>query len=74
MIIVHRGDSDEYTGGPGGPGTGFCCPGGGVLVLIAVAACHHFYYHSTTPRTTKTNTRTARTTRVLVISRPLYDY
>ena len=29
LVIVHRGGNNEYTGGTGGPGTGFCSPGGG---------------------------------------------
>ena len=41
-IIVHRGANNEYTGGPGGPGTGFCGPGGG-LVVIEVVASHLCY-------------------------------
>ena len=45
LIIVHMGANNDYTGGPDGPGTGFCGPGGGFLVLAAVVACHHFYYH-----------------------------
>ena len=28
-IIVPGGANNEYRGGPGGPGTGFCSPGGG---------------------------------------------
>ena len=39
------GANNEYRGGPGGPGTGFCSPGGGFLVLVAVVACHYVYYH-----------------------------
>ena len=42
LIIVHRGANNEYTGGPGGPGTGFCGPGGG-LVVINVVASHYVY-------------------------------
>ena len=40
-----RGANNEYRGGPGGPGTGFCTPGGGLLVLVSVVACHYVYYH-----------------------------
>ena len=40
-----RGANNEYRGGPGGPGTGFCSPGGGFLALVAVVACHYVYYH-----------------------------
>ena len=36
------GANNEYTGGPGGPGTGFCGPGGG-LVVINVVASHYVY-------------------------------
>ena len=36
------GANNEYRGGPGGPGTGFCGPGGG-LVVIEVVASHHCY-------------------------------
>ena len=39
------GAHNEYRGGPGGPGTGFCSPGGGFLVLVAVVACHYVHYH-----------------------------
>ena len=39
------GSNNEYTGNPGGPGTGFCNPGGGFLVLVDVVACHYVYYH-----------------------------
>ena len=28
-LIVPGGANNEYRGGPGGPGTGFCSPGGG---------------------------------------------
>ena len=42
LIIVHRGVSNEYTGGPGGPDTGFCGPGGG-SVVINVLASHYVY-------------------------------
>ena len=66
LIIVRRGANNEHTGGPFGPGTGFCGPGGGFLVLVAVVTCHHFYYHETTPQTTKTSTRNTRTTPGLV--------
>ena len=44
-IIVPGGANNEYRGGPGGPGIGFCSPGGGFLVLVAVVACHYVYYH-----------------------------
>ena len=37
------GASNEYRGGPGGPGIGFCSPGGGFLILVAVVACHYGY-------------------------------
>ena len=30
--------NNEYTGGPGGPGTGFCGLGGGLVVINAVAS------------------------------------
>ena len=40
LIIVHRGANNDYTGSPGGPGTGFCGPGGG-LVVTEVVASHH---------------------------------
>ena len=40
LITVHRGANNEYTGGPGGPGTGFCTPGGG-FVVIELVASHH---------------------------------
>ncbi len=33
------GVDGEYTGGPGGPGIGFCGSRGGLFVLVAVAAC-----------------------------------
>ena len=39
------GGNNEYTGGPGGPGTGFCGPGIGLLILVDVVACHYVYYH-----------------------------
>ena len=42
LIIVHLGANNEYTGGPGGPGTGFCGPEGG-LVVINVVASHYIY-------------------------------
>ena len=29
LIVVQRAANNEYTGGPGGPGIGFCGPGGG---------------------------------------------
>ena len=29
LIIVQGRANNEYRGGPGGPGTGFCSPGGG---------------------------------------------
>ena len=32
-IIVPGGANNEYRGGPGGPGTGFCSPGGGFFSL-----------------------------------------
>ena len=32
-IMVHQGANNEYTGGPAGPGTGFCGPGGGFFCL-----------------------------------------
>ena len=35
--------NNEFPGGPGGPGAGFCGPGGGFLVLVAVVACHYGY-------------------------------
>ena len=60
------GGNHEYNGGPGGPGTGFCSPGGGFLVLVAVVA--RLLPLRPPPGTTKTSTRTARTTVVLVIA------
>ena len=42
--------NNEYRGGPGGPGTGFCSPGDGFLVLVAVVACYYVYYHYNRPR------------------------
>ena len=36
------GANNEYTGGPDGPGIGFCGPGGG-LVVISVVASHYVY-------------------------------
>ena len=41
-IIVPRGANNEYLGGPGGPGTGFCSPGV-VLVVVEVVASHYVY-------------------------------
>ena len=49
-IIVPGGANNEYRGGPGGPGTGFCGPGGGFLILVAVVACLYFYYHWNHPQ------------------------
>ena len=36
LTIVHRGADNEYTGGPGGAGTGFCGPGGDLVVINVV--------------------------------------
>ena len=36
------GANNEYRGGPGGPGTGFCSPGV-VLVVVNVVASHYVY-------------------------------
>ncbi len=36
------GGDDEYRGGPGGPGNGFCGPGGG-FSGDRIVASHHCY-------------------------------
>ena len=44
------GANNEYRGGPGGPGTGFCGPGGGFLTIVAVVASHYCDYHQNHPQ------------------------
>ena len=43
---VHRSSqpTDEFRGGPGGRGAGFCGPGGGVVAVDVVACASHYGY------------------------------
>ena len=66
------GANNEYQGGFCGPGTGFCGPGSGLVVIKVVAST--FITTKPSPEPQQLVFRTTKTTPVLVISPPRYDY